>query len=95
MNDTLTGTIYADPTTSSEGLIELRPNLVRAQIMVHLATLGASRVSDISDAVGSSRASVQYHLVRLEDASIVRSNIPAAERARCTPYYYLTGRATM
>lgn len=95
MNDILKGTVYADPTTGSAGPIELRRNLVRAQIMDHLATRGASRVSDISDGVGSPRASVQYHLLRLEDASIVRSNIPAGERARSTPYYYLTARAAM
>lgn len=95
MNGTVRGTRYAEPTTSGAGPIELRPNLVRAQIMDYLATRGASRLSDISAAVGAPRASVQYHVLRLEDASIVRSNIPAGERARFTPYYYLTASAAM
>lgn len=88
MNGTIRGTRIADPIT--RGTIELRTNLVRNHIIDHLAMRGASRLSDISDAVGSPRASVQYHLLRLEDASIVRCNIPAGERAGFTPFYYLT-----
>jgi DNA-binding transcriptional ArsR family regulator len=93
MNGTVNGTKHADPTTSSTGPIELRHNLVRTQIMDHLARRGASRTSDISDAVGSPRASVQYHLLRLEAASIVRSDIPPGARSGFTPYYYLTAKA--
>ncbi|QDG65303.1 winged helix-turn-helix transcriptional regulator [Pseudarthrobacter sp. NIBRBAC000502772] len=93
MYGTLSGTRIAAPITSGTGTIELRLNLVRTQIMEHLAMRGASRLADISDAVGSPRASVQYHLQRLEDASIVRCNIPAGERAGFTPFYYLTAKA--
>ncbi|QCO96750.1 winged helix-turn-helix transcriptional regulator [Arthrobacter sp. 24S4-2] len=93
MNGTINGTRIAGPTAGGAQTIELRPNPVRAQIVDHLARRGASRISDISDAVNSPRASVQYHLLRLEDASMVRSNIPSGERARFTPYYYLTTRA--
>lgn len=89
MNGTIKGTRIADPITRGTGPIELRPNLVRTQIMDHLAKRGASRMSDISDAAGSPRATVQYHLQRLEDASIIGSNIPAGERSRFTPFYYL------
>jgi DNA-binding transcriptional ArsR family regulator len=89
MNGTMTGTRIADPITRET--IELRTNPVRTQIIEHLALRGASRLSDICDAVGSPRASVQYHLLRLEDASIIRCNIPAGERTGFTPFYYLTG----
>lgn len=88
MYGTMSGTRIADPIT--RGTIELRTNLVRTQIIDHLKMRGASRLSDICDAVGSPRASVQYHLLRLEEASIVRCNIPAGERTGFTPFYYLT-----
>jgi DNA-binding transcriptional ArsR family regulator len=62
---------------------------VRSRIMEHLARYGASKVSDISSAINSSRENVRYHLAALEAASLVRSNISPGTRAGCTPFYAL------
>jgi predicted ArsR family transcriptional regulator len=58
--------------------------------MEYLASNGASRVSDISSAVGSSKDNVRYHLAALEAASLVRSNISPGTRTGFTPFYALT-----
>ena len=63
---------------------------VRSLIMEYLASNGASRVSDISSAVGSSKDTVRYHLAALEAASLVRSNISPGTRTGFTPFYALT-----
>lgn len=68
-----------------------RSSVVRELILAHLQRQGASRISEISSAVGSSRSNVQQHLKFLEQASLIRADIPAGERARCTPYYSLPG----
>ena len=62
---------------------------VRSRILGYLAGNGASKVSDISSAVGSSRDNVRYHLAALEAASLVRSNISPGTRTGCTPFYAL------
>ncbi len=62
---------------------------VRSRIIGYLASNGASKVSDISSAVGSSRDNVRYHLTALEAASLVRSNISPGTRTGCTPFYAL------
>ena len=62
---------------------------VRSRIFGYLASNGASKVSDISSAVGSSRDNVRYHLAALEAASLVRSNISPGTRTGCTPFYAL------
>jgi predicted ArsR family transcriptional regulator len=62
---------------------------VRSRIIGYLASNGASKVSDISSAVGSSRDNVRYHLSALEAASLVRSNISPGTRTGCTPFYAL------
>ena len=66
-----------------------RRNQTRSRIVDYLADNGASKVSDISSALGSSRDTVRYHLTALEAASMVRSNISPGMRASCTPFYYL------
>lgn len=91
MLDTLLTTGQAEPVGKGAGPLRLRPHLIRAKIVDHLDRHGASRISDICGAMDSRRDSIQYHLLVLEAASIVRSNIPAGERARFTPYYSLTG----
>jgi predicted ArsR family transcriptional regulator len=68
--------------------IELR-NPLKSQIVDYLATHGASKVSDISQGVGSSRDCIRYHLAALENASIVRSDISPGTRGRFTPFYAL------
>ena len=67
-----------------------RHNTIRSLIMEYLANNGASRVSDISSAVGSSKDNVRYHLAALEAASLVRSNISPGTRTGFTPFYALT-----
>ncbi len=67
-----------------------RPRDVRSRIIEYLASNGASKVSEISSAVLSSRDNVRYHLAALEAASLVRSNISPGTRAGCTPFYALT-----
>lgn len=62
---------------------------VRSRIIEYLASNGASKVSDISSAVCSSRDNVRYHLAALEAASLVRSNISPGTRTGCTPFYAL------
>ena len=69
---------------------KLRRSQVRSRIVEYLARHGASKVSDISSALGSSRDTVRYHLAALEGASMVRSNISPGMRASCTPFYSLT-----
>jgi predicted ArsR family transcriptional regulator len=66
-----------------------RLSKVRSRIIGYLASNGASKVSDISSAVGSSRDNVRYHLAALEAASLVRSNISPGTRTGCTPFYAL------
>lgn len=68
----------------------LRRNRIRSRIVEYLADNGASKVSDISNALGASRDTVRYHLAALECASLVRSNISPGMRASCTPFYSLT-----
>lgn len=62
---------------------------VRSRIIEHLASNGASKVSDISTAVSSSRENVRYHLAALEAAALVRSDMSAGTRTGCTPFYAL------
>jgi predicted ArsR family transcriptional regulator len=62
---------------------------VRSRIIEYLASNGASKVSDISSAVVSSRDNVRYHLAALEAASLVRSNISPGTRTGFTPFYAL------
>jgi DNA-binding transcriptional ArsR family regulator len=68
----------------------LRRNRIRSGIVQYLSENGASKVSDISTALGASRDTVRYHLAALEGASMVRSNISPGMRASCTPFYSLT-----
>jgi predicted ArsR family transcriptional regulator len=91
--DTLLTTGQAEPLSNGERPLRLRPHPIRAQIVDHLEKHGASRISDICGALYSRRNNIQYHLLVLEAASIVQSNIPAGERARFTPYYSLTGES--
>ena len=70
---------------------KLRRGQVRSRIVEYLAENGASKVSDISSALGSSKDTVRYHLTALEGASIVRSDISPGMRASFTPFYFLTG----
>jgi predicted transcriptional regulator len=70
---------------------KLRRNPIRSRIVEYLADNGASKVSDISSALGASRDTVRYHLTALEGASIVRSDISPGMRASFTPFYFLTG----
>lgn len=72
-----------------KGTAPLKNHGVREQIIAFLARHGASKASDISTAVGTSKGTVQYHLKALESASVVRANIPPENRARSTPYYAL------
>lgn len=65
-------------------------NTIRSLIMEYLASNGASRVSDISSAVRSSKDNVRYHLAALEAASLVRSNLSPGTRTGFTPFYALT-----
>jgi DNA-binding transcriptional ArsR family regulator len=90
---TLSITRPADAARGDARPARLRPHAIRAKIIDHLANNGASRLSDISGAVGYPRGNIQYHMLALEAASIVRSNIPVSERARFTPYYSLAGEA--
>lgn len=69
---------------------KLRRNQIRSRIVEYLTDNGASKVSDISSALGASRDTVRYHLTALEGASIVRSNISPGMRASFTPFYSLT-----
>lgn len=62
---------------------------VRSRIIEHLARNGASKVSDISSTINSSKENVRYHLAALEAASLVRSNISPGTRGGCTPFYAL------
>lgn len=66
-----------------------RSRPIRSLIIDYLATNGASKVSDISQGIDSSRDCVRYHLAALETASIVRSNISPGTRSRFTPFYAL------
>ena len=66
-----------------------RPRDVRSRIIEYLASNGASKVSEISSAVCSSRDNVRYHLAALETAALVRSNISPGTRTGCTPFYAL------
>ncbi|WP_458112079.1 ArsR family transcriptional regulator [Arthrobacter sp. R1-13] len=66
-----------------------RSRPIKSQIIDYLATHGASKVSDISNAIACSRDCVRYHLAALETASIVRSNISPETRGRFTPFYAL------
>lgn len=68
---------------------KVRPNQIRSRIVEYLAHNGASKVADISSALGFSRDVVRYHLTALENASIVRSNLSPGMRARFTPFYSL------
>lgn len=70
-----------------------KPLHIRAQIIEYLARNGASRLSDISSDVAACRDTIRSHLLALEKAAIVRSNIPAGTRARTTPFYSLASRA--
>lgn len=72
-----------------------RNQRIRTQILEYLARNGASRVSDISNEVAACRDTIRTHLVALENAAIVRSNIPTATRARATPFYSLTPQTTL
>lgn len=69
------------------GIQRSRP--IKSQIIDYLATHGASKVSDISNAISCSRDCVRYHLAALETASIVRSDISPETRGRFTPFYAL------
>ncbi|WP_416346419.1 ArsR family transcriptional regulator [Arthrobacter sp. MI7-26] len=62
----------------------------RSLILDYLFKNGASRVADICHAVRLSRSTVHGHLLRLESAGTVRSNIPPGARARFTPYFSLS-----
>ena len=66
-----------------------RSRPIKAQIIDHLATHGASKVSDISNAIACSRDCVRYHLSALESAAVVRSDISPETRGRFTPFYAL------
>lgn len=68
---------------------KVRPNQIRSRIVEFLASNGASKVADISTALGFSRDVVRYHLTSLEAASIVRSDMSPGMRARFTPFYSL------
>ncbi len=59
------------------------------QIIEYLARNGASRLSDVSSELTASKETVRSHLKALENAAIVRSDIPAESRARMTPFYSL------
>ena len=63
---------------------------VRSKIIGYLASNGASKVSEISSAVGSSKDNVRYHLAALEAVSLVHSNMSPGTRTGCTPFYVLT-----
>jgi predicted ArsR family transcriptional regulator len=69
---------------------KVRSNQIRSRIVEHLAHNGASRVSELSSALGATRDIVRYHLAALEAASVVRSDISPGTRARFTPFYSLT-----
>lgn len=62
----------------------------RTEILNYLADHGASKVSDITGAVTACKDTVKVRLAELEEEGAVRSNVPAAERGRTTPYYSLT-----
>lgn len=66
-----------------------RSRPIKAQIIDYLATHGASKVSDISNAIACSRDCVRYHLSALETAAVVRSDISPETRGRFTPFYAL------
>ncbi|MGX9899739.1 ArsR family transcriptional regulator [Arthrobacter sp. SA17] len=66
-----------------------RSSPIKSQILDYLSTHGASKVSDISNAISCSRDCVRYHLAALETASIVRSDISPETRGRFTPFYAL------
>ena len=66
-----------------------RTRPIKTQIIDYLATHGASKVSDISNAISCSRDCVRYHLAALETASVVRSDISPEARGRFTPFYAL------
>ena len=83
-------TITRQPDSAGSNARRSRTQLVRARILDHLANHGASRLSDICNAVNSSRGSVQYVIGTLEADSIVQADIPAGQRANYTPYYSLT-----
>jgi predicted ArsR family transcriptional regulator len=67
-----------------------RSNQIRDRIVEYLAHNGASKVSELSIALGTTRDIVRYHLTALEAVSVVRSDIPPRTRARFTPFYSLT-----
>ncbi|WP_247040772.1 ArsR family transcriptional regulator [Arthrobacter rhizosphaerae] len=83
------------PTAASRGsrrpartsVKRIRP--IKPEIIDYLAMHGASRVSDISNAISCSRDCVRYHLAALETASLVRSDISPETRGRFTPFYAL------
>ena len=68
---------------------KVRSNQIRYRIVEYLAHNGASKVSELSSALGATRDIVRYHLTALEAAAVVRSDIPPKSRARFTPFYSL------
>jgi len=69
---------------------KVRSNQIRDRIVQYLAYNGASKVSELSLALGATKDIVRYHHTVLEAGSVVRSDIPPSTRARFTPFYSLT-----
>jgi predicted ArsR family transcriptional regulator len=83
------------PAAKTDGKRRGRHQQIRTQILEYLARNGASRLSDITNEVTACRDTIRSHLTVLENAAIVRSNIPAGTRARTTPFYSLAPHATL
>ncbi|MFF2297869.1 helix-turn-helix domain-containing protein [Arthrobacter sp. NPDC058127] len=62
-------------------------------IVDYLFKNGASKVADICHDVGVPRSTVYDHLLRLEAAGVVRSDIAPGSRARFTPHFSLNPSA--
>ena len=84
-----THTHHVQAVTVGDGALPLRTQQIRKRIVDHLRKHGASRISEICIATNSTRNSVQHHIAGLEAESIIRSDIPAGQRARYTPFYSL------
>ncbi|WP_370872205.1 ArsR family transcriptional regulator [Arthrobacter bambusae] len=88
-----THTRHARAVTVGDGVRPLRTQQIRNRIVDHLRKHGASRISEICIATNSTRNSVQHHIAALEAEGIIRSDIPAGQRAGCTPFYFLVDSA--
>lgn len=72
-----------------------RHQQIRTQIVEYLARNGASKLSEITNEVPACRDTIRSHLTALENAAVVRSNIPPGTRARTTPFYSLAAQASL